>query len=230
MELTYGELELFLAEIHKAAPEKRTALKGRLKHFQRLGWPEGTNKGKGARVKYGFGQTMMLAMGMELLQLGLTPERVVLQLRYSGGYLADGFAEALKQHGSDGDDVYYIFAPESLIGLRGMDDEEGTSGLRSAMAVKSEIGEVFKTALFGASRRSAFINMSAILAEFVTYFADKGLETAADLRQPIMKWQIYADQKRKETNDPDGKHDFAFQVPIQDGHGILRGAITPGFF
>ena len=186
MKLTYSELEDFLAQMHRVAPEKRTALKGRLKHFQRLGWPAGTNKGKGARVEYGIGQTMMLAMGMELLQLGLTPERIVLQFKFSTRLLAESFAEALQEYGPNSDDIFYIFSPESLHSLTGDEDE---FWLRSVVSSQSKLNTFFEAEMFSSVRRFAFINISELLYEYINYFVDKGLGDPQRLREPIENWQ-----------------------------------------
>lgn len=193
MYLTYSELEDFLAELHRVAPEKRTALKGRLKHFQRLGWPAGTNQGKGARVQYGVGQTLSLVIGFELLQLGLTPERVVEHLKHKGTFLADGFIEALTEYGPYEDAVYYVFAPESLVALRG---DEGTSdpGLNSLMLSRSKIGLAFGETNFLSSRRCAFINLSDLLNIYIDYFIGRGLGSPDRLREPLENWHKVASE------------------------------------
>lgn len=196
MHHTYGELEAFLAEIHRVAPEKRTALKGRLKHFQRLGWPAGTNQGKGARVQYGVGQTLSLAIGFELLQLGLTPERVVDQMKYAGGYLVDGFLECLDQTVSEPDPVYYIFAPESLHSFRG---EEGEGpGFSSMLLSRSQVQEMLSSAPLFHQRRFAFIDMLAVLDAYLEYFKNEGaIASREQLREPLLNWQ----KLRREARD-----------------------------
>lgn len=188
MHLSYGELEDFLAHIHHVAPEKRTALKGRLKHFQRLGWPAGTNKGKGARVEYGIGQTMCLAMGMEMLQLGLTPERVVDQFKFGGVTLARGFIDCLNEYGPDADTLFYIFSPESLHALRG--DDDSPFGVKSLMVSRSKLMEALAPAAqMGNWRRFAFVDMSDLFDRYVMFFVDKGLGDPQQLRQPLERWQ-----------------------------------------
>lgn len=169
MHLTYAELEDFLAELHRVAPEKRIALRGRLKHFQRLGWPEGTNQGKGARVQYGIGQTMSLVMAMEMLQLGLTPERVVEQMTYSMTYLPQGFQASLKAiREGDEDEILYVFSPECLYSLRGIDDER--QGIQSVMIAKSKMPELANSPPFSRTFRYAVINLSELMSAYLSYF------------------------------------------------------------
>lgn len=189
MHLTYRELEDFLAEIHMVAASKRTALKGRLKHFQRLGWPAGTNKGKGARVNYGVGQTFSLAMGFEMLQLGLTPEKVIEQLRLSGDSIARGFAAALQEYGPDPDPIYYIFSPESLYALR--DVEGPPEGYISLMISQSELsGSISRQAMFRMPRL-AMINITLLLEGYVDHFIGKGLGSPENLQAPIENWRKF---------------------------------------
>lgn len=201
MQITYRELEDFLAEIHRVAPEKKTALKGRLKHFQRLGWPAGTNKGKGARVNYGIGQTMCLAIGMEMLQLGLTPERVVDQLGQAGSSLAEGFSDALKEYGYDPDPIYYIFDPESLNSLRYQEFEKSRTGLQSLMVSASKMEDVMNMASKHWTRRFAIINISGILDDYISYFIDKGLASPENLAQPLENWRTLEANKSKARLD-----------------------------
>lgn len=77
MELTYAEVEELLARLHNVHSLRRTALMGRIKNLQRLGWPEGTNVGKGARVRYDTRRVLSLVVAFELMAAGVTPDRAV---------------------------------------------------------------------------------------------------------------------------------------------------------
>ena len=75
-DLSYAQVADVLAAQHEVADANRVAFRGRLQHFQRLGFPAGINTGRGRSAKYGFGQVLMLALGLELIQFGLSPETV----------------------------------------------------------------------------------------------------------------------------------------------------------
>lgn len=188
MQITYSELEDFLAYAHGVSPEKRAALKGRLKHFQRLGWPSGTNKGKGARVQYGVGQTLLLAMGLELLQLGLTPERVISELKYGGGLIAEGFLSALEDYRIERENVYFILSPENLRSLRGIDDNEETTSF-ALVTSQQNITEILLSGVISSYRRLALVSVSNILDDYISYFMDKGLDSPDSLKDPLEKWK-----------------------------------------
>ncbi len=53
----------------------RPAFQARLRHLRQLGTPEGVNTGKGTRAIYGAKQVFQMAYAVELLMLGITPER-----------------------------------------------------------------------------------------------------------------------------------------------------------
>lgn len=205
MQLTYAQLEDFFAEVHKVAPEKRIALKGRLKHFQRLGWPLGTNLGKGARVQYGLGQTLSLAIGMEMLQLGLTPEKVRDQMRYAH-YIADGFLSAFKNRGSEADQVLYIFSPESLYSLRG--DVEEQQGIQSLLIAQSKMSDLYRIRPFFGQPRYAVINISALMEIAFAYFTENNLANEEEISSALTNWKLVSKKQARSAgwivSDDDG--------------------------
>lgn len=80
-----SQAEEVFVRVHQIAPKKRSAFQARLRHLQRWGVPPGTNTGKGKAAAYGPIQVTMLGVALELLQLGLSPERAALLLANSGG-------------------------------------------------------------------------------------------------------------------------------------------------
>lgn len=194
MQLTYAQLEDFFAEMHRVAPEKRIALKGRLKHFQRLGWPLGTNLGKGARVQYGLGQTLSLAIGMEMLQLGLTPEKVKDQMRL-GTYVADGFLTAFENRGRDEDQVLYVFSPESLYSLRGDVGEQ--QGIQSLLITQSKIADLYRLRPFSNQPRYAVINISALMDRTTNYFLENKLADQDEIYSALQNWKSVSKKQAK---------------------------------
>jgi hypothetical protein len=77
IELGFSDVESVLARLNRVAEAKRVAFRARLKHFQRLGFPEGVNTGTGKRAIYGVRQLFQLVLAMELTQTGMAPQRVV---------------------------------------------------------------------------------------------------------------------------------------------------------
>lgn len=77
MEFTFAKIEASLASMHSVPAEKRQAFTARLKHMQKLGFPPGANTGKGYSVAYKPEHAVLMALALELIQLGLTPERSI---------------------------------------------------------------------------------------------------------------------------------------------------------
>lgn len=62
-------------------PAGAGAFLGRFQHLQRLRLVEGINPGRGRQAAYRANQVMVIAIAMQLLQLGLSPERAVRIIR-----------------------------------------------------------------------------------------------------------------------------------------------------
>lgn len=66
-----------LAEAMEVPEERRSALLGRFQHLQRLSLIEGINPGRGKAAEYRAHQVVVVGIAFQMLQLGLSPERVV---------------------------------------------------------------------------------------------------------------------------------------------------------
>lgn len=76
MGVTRAQAEQMLVEMHDISRDQRPALQARMRHLQRLGIPKGTNVGRGKHADYGLDGLLQLAFAFDLLDVGLTPERV----------------------------------------------------------------------------------------------------------------------------------------------------------
>ncbi len=189
MRLSFGELEGFLALLHEVAPEKHGALKARMKHLQRLGWPVGANRGRGAKEGYGVDQSLSLAMAFEMLRLGMTPERVLAQLTIERGYMVHGFLDALAQPSVDPDPVFYVFSPNALQSLRPSTAAE--PGGSSMMISRSEIPSLLLSAPVFQTPRFAVIDMHALLMAFIAFARDtRGINGTSEIKKALEDWEL----------------------------------------
>ncbi|GAA0471438.1 hypothetical protein GCM10009096_10540 [Parasphingorhabdus litoris] len=62
-------------DIHGIAPAKLGALRSRLKHFRRLGFPKKIDTGPGIHVSYGAKEVLFLVYAFQLIELGMAPEK-----------------------------------------------------------------------------------------------------------------------------------------------------------
>jgi len=75
MPLTFAQAQFALGFVAQIAPERVEAFESRLKQWQKMGFPEGVNVGRGTKAAYGATQTFQLLFLLKLLQVGLTPDR-----------------------------------------------------------------------------------------------------------------------------------------------------------
>lgn len=77
MHLSYSEVIAIVTDLNRIDPSKEPAFKARLRHFQRLEFPEGANTGKGKPAQYSIDMLFQMVLGIEFLQSGMTPSRSV---------------------------------------------------------------------------------------------------------------------------------------------------------
>lgn len=77
MEFTYAEILDILSTKHNITSSKQVAFRGRLQHFQRLGFPAGANTGKGNLASYSWRELFLIGLALDCLEIGSTPDRSV---------------------------------------------------------------------------------------------------------------------------------------------------------
>ena len=81
MKFSFADVDCALATVHEIREPKRKAFTARLQNLQKHGFPTGTNTGRGRRASYEPGHVVLIGIALELIQLGLTPERAVNLIR-----------------------------------------------------------------------------------------------------------------------------------------------------
>ena len=186
MEFGYGQIEDFLAISHGVVPTKRAALKGRLKNFQRLSWPKGTNQGKGAKVRYTVRQALSLALGLEITQLGISPEGVIHHMMRAGPLVPMGLLHALDTFEKNNGSTYLILFPETLSNFRNPDE---TGHLGSAViATQDEFPAILRSSIFQVNRFS-FIDLTSVLGGFIINLLGKDGLPKEQLRGDLLDWE-----------------------------------------
>lgn len=140
IELTYGEVEATLADLNRIADEKRIAFKARLKHFQRLGFPEGANTGTGKRVVYTIPMLFKLVLAVELTQVGMPPKLISEVIERNWPFLAESLIENLERIVSENEEMasfHWAVKADALIELKRKPESQDTFGVMSAFPVES---------------------------------------------------------------------------------------------
>lgn len=78
---------------HEIRDDKRTALRGRLQHFQSKGFPAGSNTGRGKAAAYGWDELILLGIAMDLLEIGMPPDLAVSIVRDETDHIFSGLSD-----------------------------------------------------------------------------------------------------------------------------------------
>lgn len=92
--LSHASVMDLIAWRHSIAGDKRTALRGRLQHFQRKRFPPGANTGRGKPAAYDWEQLILLAVAFDLVELGLPPDLAIEVVNGERDRMLDAMAAA----------------------------------------------------------------------------------------------------------------------------------------
>ncbi|BEU99981.1 hypothetical protein [Novosphingobium olei] len=165
MQFQFAQVEQALADMHRVAPEKRSAFQGRLKHYQKQGFPPGINTGRGRAAVYYVRHAVQLAVALEMNQVGLNPERTVrICTEYSGRIQGAVMLATSRMLSDDAEPVLLVFDPIVLSDLRGEEEWDETEATFDVKGV-----EEFRMGLENLanlrSRRYALVNISEVIDE-----------------------------------------------------------------
>ena len=76
-ECNFAMVDHVLSKMHNIDSDHRSAFANRLKHLQRLGYPLGTNTGRGRAATYRAQHFFLLGLALELAQLGLATDSAI---------------------------------------------------------------------------------------------------------------------------------------------------------
>lgn len=107
--LTFGQVEAILAEMEGVHNDRRGAFQSRLKQWQKMKFPQGVNVGRGVKAPYGADQLFQLVYMVELLRIGLTPDRAIEIVTAAWDTIRTGLTETVYCHAGDSSDhIHYV--------------------------------------------------------------------------------------------------------------------------
>ncbi len=178
--LSLGELEAALASLHDVAPDRRHAFQARIKHLQKLGFPPGTNTGKGKRAAYDLEAIAKLVGAFELMQFGLMPTAAARLIETNWPFLKVSVASALHEmllgyeDGMFGLYWVWVFNPQALSDLtEGASENVAACGACRVKDAEKAIWEEWRDdeeglmPEIGRGYRHMLINISWALSEFL---------------------------------------------------------------
>lgn len=116
MRYGFADVEDALARFHTISDEKRSAFANRLKHLQRRGFPPGVNTGRGRAADYAPHHVFLLAVALELNQLGAGPEAAIDLINGSVGHIAQGVTDMMSPYPDQLGEAVLCRAPVSNLG------------------------------------------------------------------------------------------------------------------
>jgi hypothetical protein len=187
MQFNYGEVFTLLGMAHGVPKEREPALRGRLQHLQKLGFPEGIKTGRGRPAKYGPAQVLGLLVAFELLQLGLTPERAARVVQYNLSVIAKAVRVTAREIGKEAEitPIYLIFEPQALHVPAIEFDDPALLSMRtqSAADLQANVGRFGATGM----RRMGVINLSFVVLALGGY-AEKLDYSRYEISGALMAW------------------------------------------
>ncbi|ALR22062.1 hypothetical protein [Sphingobium baderi] len=158
----FGGVEAALAHMHGIASHKRTAFQARLKNFLRLGLLDDVKAGRGKAAKYEAHHILLLALGLELSQMGVAPERSVELIKNNIGRISlavlDSISTKPEGFGSDWSPTAIFFDPGALAQLTTIPDQEVL-----VLFGKTENLKDLTASFFAKHTRLAMISISGLL-------------------------------------------------------------------
>lgn len=195
-----------LALSNSIADDKRSAFSNRLRHLQKLGFPKGTNTGRGKAANYDIGHIYLMAVALQLNQLGLTPERAIHVVEANLALIAAGAVHAARSGPPpDGfiSPVFYYFDPSVLSDLM----KPNARGDRAAGSLQVDTIENMFSALSKWSKmglpRMAIFSASEIISTLSKCV--KVISQRDDVYEVIQVWgrQTFAAHSKSEAADGD---------------------------
>jgi hypothetical protein len=159
----FAQIESALATMHKVATDRRSAFQGRLKHYQKQGFPEGINTGRGRAANYTAVHGIYLALALEFNELGILPERAINIYKSQKLFIDNAIARAAHDRLSDeGFELFIYFDPSALNDLRGERPWDDAS-MSLGFCRSDRIQEVLEEPHLPYRRRIAFVNLTTAL-------------------------------------------------------------------
>lgn len=191
----FAQLETALATHLRVAEQHRARFSIRLKHFQRMGWPRGVNNGRKYRVSYTAQQVLEVAFVLELVELGLSPDRAIGLVEFWWDDLRRSFLLARDAPFP----IVFAFLRGDAAGLQS--DEDRAEHLDDRAAIigidPGDSADQLRAALtWLASGRASVINVSDVLSGLT-----EGIEAA--YAESALIW-AQTEPWRLELADPDG--------------------------
>ena len=187
MDLSFREVAAALGDVHKVAPERFPAFVGRLKHYQRQGFPPGVNTGRGVAAVYHIDQFTKLGLAFELNQFGVSPERAVNLVEAPFLDWSRAVGRAVGGLRLDAPHIFVLFDPlvmQSLEGAGSYDPAKSSFQHKTAHELREHLEEWQP----GGSTRTAIINVSSLARRLASALARHSRYRRSYILDEMLRW------------------------------------------
>lgn len=170
MRLSFGHVESALAQHFRVRADRRKPFASRLKHFQRMGFPPGTNTGRGIAATYHVGHPFLLGLALALSEFGLTPERCIAVLGRNARTILQALGEAATQALERSNPVPMVLYFDAAAFSEVMSETDGTDYGRFTFA-SDEVFRGVMEPLIWDKPLMGFINVSQLVPDLASSLA-----------------------------------------------------------
>lgn len=186
--LSFGQVAETLSVAHLILPDRIPALRSRIKDFQRREFPPGLNTGKGRAANYTPDHLVLLGVAFQLLELGMTPDRICQLLRRTGEVILlemrNNLARPIHRFSKHKTVIY--FDPRGLSDLRDRDFEEGSPGI----TIVTVDGLAMHLKKNGGDARLAVIDLMAMMSMLVIGLEEATAFGSKEIIEEIVVWAL----------------------------------------
>lgn len=182
---SFKEIVVAMGTQHLISLNKISALESRIKDFQRREFPPGLNTGKGRAARYEVHHLILLGIAFQLLEMGMSPDRICGLLRSTG----DTLVEQVKSMCSGGlfrhRKTLIYFDPAALASLRDADSEGNGDGF--SVGTVAEVTQLLSKVELGTTRL-AVIDLRKFLVILITVIAGAKDVTEKEAIAALVNW------------------------------------------
>lgn len=191
VELSFGQVFDILSEANGIREDKRTAFRSRLQAIQKMGWPAGTNTGRGVKATYHAVHLFQMEFIVQLLHTGLTPERVVSLMKVNWPQIMLTLCQAWDDRSAKRELARYMTVrPTALIDLQNPDEK--IDGVLMVPTTNEELSKDYSSVSGGGEDdRRLIINLSQMLDRVGLIVAARE-EKLGDMRLADMHAEVEA--------------------------------------
>ena len=184
----FSMVEAVLAKLHDIEDGQRSAFANRIKHMQRLGYPSGTNTGRGKAAVYSARQLYLIGFALELAQLGLATDAAIPLMQDNMETVARATVEALQARFKPTSPPIFIYFDPARLDPLMTSPGGGMMSIRGKFRYSSrEFGDLLLSGT-GAERRFTVLAVNKLIEDVEGALTTYDLDAGSDFLEDLADW------------------------------------------